>query len=243
MVYFECQKCNESIKKPKVAAHMSCCGSHYVTCIDCSKVFGWNEWDSHNSCISEAQKYQGNLYQAKESSNKGQVKQDAWMDNVIRKIEDPNSGIPQQTKALMERLLGFSNIPRKQKPFANFVKNSVKIWEQKKIDDMWEVIASANAKPAQSAASADASKNVVEQSVTTKPVKWQGWKRAMDDELKAAGGEMPWKKLRDELVVRFQSSGQVNGASKDQLELQALASIPDTYCSKDDPLVRLPKSK
>ena len=38
MVYFECQKCNETVKKPKLARHLQMCGSGYVSCIDCLKV-------------------------------------------------------------------------------------------------------------------------------------------------------------------------------------------------------------
>jgi len=154
MVYFECQKCNETVKKPKLARHLQMCGSGYVSCIDCLKVFAWNEWESHTSCVSEAQKYQGKLYEAKEDNKKGQVKQDAWIDNIQKKIEDPASGISAQTKGLLEKLLGFNNIPRKQKPFGNFVKNSVKIWDEKKIGEMWEVISSANKSGANAAADA-----------------------------------------------------------------------------------------
>ena len=34
--------------------------------------------------------------------------------------------------------IGFDNIPRKQKPFGNFVKNSLKIWDDKKINEIWD---------------------------------------------------------------------------------------------------------
>jgi cell growth-regulating nucleolar protein len=40
-------------------------------------------------CISEAQKYQGHLYQAKEKSNKGEAKQQQWTD-AISSIETGN---------------------------------------------------------------------------------------------------------------------------------------------------------
>merc|ERR1719181_2615491 len=138
MVYFECQKCNETVKKPKLAKHLLMCGSGFVSCIDCNKIFAWDQWEAHTSCISESQKYMGSDYKAKESTNKGQVKQDAFVDNVQKKIEDPNSGIDDSTRSLLQKLLGFSNIPRKQKPFGNFVKNSLKIWDERKIGNMWE---------------------------------------------------------------------------------------------------------
>jgi len=177
MVVFECGKCNESVKKPKLEKHLQMCRAEYVSCIDCNQRFTWDTWAQHTSCISEAQKYQGNLYQAKENSNKGQVKQDAWTDNILKIIEDPDSGISPGTKALVEKLMDFSNIPRKPRPFANFVKNSVKIWDQKKIDDMWAVIAAANVRPAGSAPGAAAK-------AEAKPAKrkWEGWQKALDEE-------------------------------------------------------------
>merc|ERR1712048_1078199 len=136
-----------TVKKPKLAKHLYSCGSHYVSCIDCSKVFAWNEWEAHTSCMSEAQKYEGKLFKEKESTNKGQRKQDAWLQNVQTKIEDPSSTISPQTKLMLEKLLGFDNIPRKQKPFTNFVKNSLKVWDDKKIGEIWDVISAANSAP------------------------------------------------------------------------------------------------
>mmetsp|Transcript_77052 Transcript_77052/g.174267 ORF Transcript_77052/g.174267 Transcript_77052/m.174267 type:complete len:251 (-) Transcript_77052:7-759(-) len=244
MVYFECQKCNETVKKPKLAKHLQSCGSGYVSCIDCHKVFGWGEWELHTSCVSEAQKYQGDLYQPKDNKQKGQQKQDAWTDNVEKKISDPGSGIPPEIKNYLQRLLGFSNIPRKQKPFANFVKNSLKIWDEWKIGQIWEVISSANAPAQQNGAAAatpaakDDAAAAPAGAAKTAPTRWGGWKRALDEELTTAGGEMPWKRLRDAVVEKCCECGQANGTGKEILGFQALAAIPEDYLSKDDELVR-----
>lgn len=239
MVCFECQRCNETVKKPKLARHLETCGSSYVSCIDCSKVFAWNEWEGHTSCVSEAQKYQGSLYQAKESSNKGQVKQDAWVENVQRRIEDPSAAMAQQTRGLLQRLMGFTNIPRKQKPFSNFVKNSLKIWDDKKIEEMWEVVAAANPGPGAKAKPAEPAQADGQSQGKSQP-RWSGWKRALDEELTSQGGELPWKRLRDLLVQRYQATGTANGASEEDLGYQALACIPEGYCSHEDEVVRLP---
>lgn len=252
MVYFECQKCNETIKKPKLAKHLLSCRSEWVSCIDCLKVFRWDEWEKHTSCVSEAQKYQGHMYQAKENNNKGQVKQDAWTSSVQSTIEDPNSKIAPQTKALLEKLLGFDNIPRKQKPFGNFVKNSLKIWDERKITEIWEVIAAASAAtkaaaaapaatPAVAATPASAEGAAKTASAEAENSRWSGWKRELDTELQQAGGELPWKRLRDRLVVRYRESGEPNGVSEDELGSQALACIPDKYLSRKDEVVRLPE--
>ena len=51
------------------------------TCIDCMTVFYGDEYMKHTQCISEAQKYQGNLYDpsADNKIKKGAVKQDDWV--------------------------------------------------------------------------------------------------------------------------------------------------------------------
>lgn len=61
MVSFSCENCNDTVKKPKANQHAQRCKDS-LTCIDCSKTFSNGSWQSHNSCISEAEAYQGALY-------------------------------------------------------------------------------------------------------------------------------------------------------------------------------------
>lgn len=237
MVCFECSKCNETVKKPKLAKHLLSCRASFVSCIDCSKVFAWDEWEKHTTCVSEAQKYQGKLFKEKESSNKGQKKQDMWTENVQSKVGD--ASVPQHVRASLEKLMGFDNVPRKQKPFANFVKNSLKLWDSARINELWDVISAANAKPAAPAAPAAAAAAAA---APAKDLKWAGFKRALDEGLREAGGELPWKKLRDAVVARYVSAGQPTEKSKDGEDLvgcRALAALPETYLSHEDEVVRL----
>jgi len=226
MVYFECSKCNESLKKPKVAKHLQSCRSNSVICIDCGKTFGWDEYETHTQCVSEAQKYQGSLYSAKESENKGAKKQNSWLEIVQQTIADPGSNIPAPVKANLEKLLGFDNIPRKQKPFGNFVKNSLKLWDERAITAIWDVIHAAN----------EAAKKQA-------PPKWAGFKRALDDTLSSADGKtLPWKRLRDAVAELAKAGGasEAKGVSDDDLQRKVLVTIPENYLSKEDNMVRLP---
>ncbi|CCG80834.1 Putative uncharacterized protein [Taphrina deformans PYCC 5710] len=61
MVTFSCDSCNDTVKKPKANQHAQRCRAG-LTCIDCSKTFYSGDWSVHNSCISEAEAYQGALY-------------------------------------------------------------------------------------------------------------------------------------------------------------------------------------
>ncbi|PWO00833.1 hypothetical protein FA09DRAFT_285363, partial [Tilletiopsis washingtonensis] len=58
MVSFNCEACNDAVKKPKLEQHYARCWAPF-TCLDCSVQFGSSaEWKGHTSCISEAQKYE-----------------------------------------------------------------------------------------------------------------------------------------------------------------------------------------
>eukprot|EP00968_Pinguiococcus_pyrenoidosus_P013222 scaffold1197_cov228-Pinguiococcus_pyrenoidosus.AAC.8 len=59
MVFFVCEGCNESLKKAQVDRHAARCRACWaVTCVDCGKTFPDDEYRSHTSCISEAEKYE-----------------------------------------------------------------------------------------------------------------------------------------------------------------------------------------
>ncbi len=74
MVFFVCAACQESIKKPKVEAHLAKCRSCWtLTCVDCSKDFHGEEYASHTSCVSEAQKYEGALYKGPGGKVRGAI--------------------------------------------------------------------------------------------------------------------------------------------------------------------------
>ena len=42
--------------------------------------FRGNEYEKHTQCISEEEKYSGKNYVAKQSANKGEVKQQQWIE-------------------------------------------------------------------------------------------------------------------------------------------------------------------
>lgn len=66
---------------------------------------------------------------------------------------------------------------------------------------------------------------------------WSGWQEALDSELRAAGGAMPWQRLEEALIERHRDFVAGEDESIGQL---ALASIPEAYLSKEDEMVRLP---
>ncbi|KDO26785.1 hypothetical protein SPRG_08075 [Saprolegnia parasitica CBS 223.65] len=122
MVFFVCEGCNETLKKNKVDQHAARCRNCWaVTCVDCSVVFKGNDYAAHTTCISEAEKYQGALFQGEKG--KAATKrnpQERWMD-LITSVTAPEPKVQQA----LQRIQGYDNVPRKKGKFMNFLKNSI----------------------------------------------------------------------------------------------------------------------
>lgn len=166
MVFFVCEACNESLKKNKVESHSYSCRSCWIlTCVDCNKQFTGETYAAHVSCVSEAQRYEGKLYDGR--ANKGEVKQAAWIDGVRARAADPS--VDPKLRPHIERLLAHTNIPRKRAKFENFAKNSLRLHDAKVLGALWNIFegaapqqaaqphAAENANPGGSALAAGAS--------------------------------------------------------------------------------------
>ena len=55
--WFYCDACGDSIKKPKVLAHLNQCYTSSFTCIDCSRQFDPSSVAGHTQCVTEHDKY------------------------------------------------------------------------------------------------------------------------------------------------------------------------------------------
>ncbi|KAG7584388.1 RNA recognition motif domain [Arabidopsis suecica] len=54
MVWFQCEDCGESLKKPRLSRHLRMCTATKFSCIDCGNMFGQDSVYYHNQCITEA---------------------------------------------------------------------------------------------------------------------------------------------------------------------------------------------
>jgi hypothetical protein len=78
------------------------------------------------TCISEAEKYEGALYRPKSKAAKRDP-QAEWTDLIAEAAQKAGSKAQgKQHAELLQRLGGYTNVPRKLKPFINFAKNSLK---------------------------------------------------------------------------------------------------------------------
>lgn len=147
MVFFTCNACGQSIKKNKVEKHyqVECRNCEILSCMDCGKEFAGDEYLSHTSCISEAEKYQGALYsESNKGQPKGEKKQQEWLERIRKSVV--SAGTNPRIANLLERIADYPNIPRKKAKFVNFVKNSLNVRDDRTLDQLWEAFDAA-AKP------------------------------------------------------------------------------------------------
>ena len=57
MVWFQCEDCGETLKKPKLQSHFRVCSASRLSCIDCTLTFTRFTVASHTTCVTEYQKY------------------------------------------------------------------------------------------------------------------------------------------------------------------------------------------
>jgi len=88
MVSFICDLCQDTVKKPQIVKHRGRCRSNKFICIDCNKNFDTKSYSTHNSCISEAEKYQGALYKGKKHNDQQSLKNSNT--SVENKISNEN---------------------------------------------------------------------------------------------------------------------------------------------------------
>merc|ERR550537_1023525 len=167
-------------------------------------------------------------------------------------------------KQYLLRLRDYSNIPRKQKPFTNFVKNSLNLRTTAEVEQLWAIVQKATApqvpKPGATSPKSGSSKAPgkspkvapskspkVSSVGSPKSTPGVGLKRSRqtDDEiiqeeiraaLSTAGGRLKWRKLRDQVVPKLSARG-IQGDPTDLGE-RVVASIPDEYCNEKDAYVR-----
>ncbi|EED18896.1 conserved hypothetical protein [Talaromyces stipitatus ATCC 10500] len=107
MVSFQCEACGDVLTKKKLDPHRGRCHGASFTCIDCMVHFQGNEYRSHTSCMTEAQKYQGALYKEKPQKGNNTNKQN--------KKQTDNSKTPSDTNA------NFANTKKPRHPYVEDV--------------------------------------------------------------------------------------------------------------------------
>lgn len=76
----------------------------------------------HTKCISEAERYGAKDYVPKPNANKGERKQQEWL-NVVNDLLNGTVNLSSEERSFLNVLSKYENIPRKKAKFLNFVRN------------------------------------------------------------------------------------------------------------------------
>lgn len=226
MVVFSCNTCGDSLKKSEVEKHYytKCRNSEVLTCLDCNKDFWGDAYKEHNKCVTEQERYGGKGFKAQVF--KGEVKQQEWINLIASLIS--TGDMPPRVQDILQRMQSFDNIPRKNKPFKNFLKSSLGVHNDNLAEDVWQTIEKFRAKQQQSAkrtredANAPepngAEASTFEEETAAKRAKTddeeaQGkrkfkWKKALKVVLRnSEGQQLSLKKLRKRVFAEYRQQG------------------------------------
>lgn len=152
MVVFTCNTCGESVKKTAVEKHYmtKCRNCEVLSCMDCGKDFHGDAYKEHTSCVSENEKYGGKDYKAPANSNKGEVKQQQWLQRLHQEAKEASKLNP-AVAGLLNRVAEYPNVPRKKAKFENFMSNSLRVSNKSLIGQVWDIFNEAGKKVFESA--------------------------------------------------------------------------------------------
>lgn len=138
MVVFSCDGCGEVLKKNQVDAHAGRCRScASVSCADCAVSFYGDDYRSHTTCITEAERYEKSVYRPNgKGGTKKRNPQEEWMDLIARASTMAPPGMVQQQ---LQSLASMGNVPRKEKQFRNFATNSLNLRGKQATDSLEQV--------------------------------------------------------------------------------------------------------
>lgn len=105
-----------------------------VTCVDCNVRFGLDAYSAHTSCVSEAQKYEKTVYRDRPAKRDPQAE---WV-----AVVSTAAAAGGEYSRLLGSLANFSNVPRKIKPFIAFAKNSLRVFDEKRLTGLFTFIQS-----------------------------------------------------------------------------------------------------
>lgn len=204
MVFFSCDACGESLKKSMVEKHCyRCSGCWVLSCLDCGVGFEGDAYKAHTKCISEAQKYQGALYQPgkdpanKKKNNVGKVTPTARWNAAVAAVA-ANGHSSAAIKTTLQRLEELDNVPRKRKKFDNFVGNSFRHLRKPDLNTIWALLEAefARTKPAATNAPTPAAR---------KKIRWRRLCRTAV--WKAPGKELPMAALKTKVLAMAKEQG------------------------------------
>lgn len=244
MVNFICDACGQTIKKQKVEKHYQteCRRCSVLSCLDCGKDFPGDSYASHTSCISEAEKYQGKLYKGKDKANKGERKQQEWLEQVRNASGDSSNQDPRVRK-LMAKITSYNNVPRKEAKFKKFCENSINIRDEALLEKLWQTFSGArnqNVSKDESNDDQNSSKNVPEENIETTCSGENGISESSESKTVEMKNEEEEEEKEDEISQKSRKESKREKRKRRKMEAELVRQVDGT---EEEILERKNKSK
>jgi len=141
MVFFTCGGCGENFKKPQVEKHLfQCRNAGTLSCMDCNKDFHGDEYKAHTKCITELEKYSEVGFRNAPNHNKGEKKQESWVEIVRATLDGKGPTLNPASRSLLHSLAKHDNVPRKKAKFLNFVDNISRYTDPNTRENVWNLL-------------------------------------------------------------------------------------------------------
>jgi cell growth-regulating nucleolar protein len=87
-----------------------------------------DDYRSHTSCISEAERYEKTVYKGPKKGDTSKRKltpQELWISILTESLDN---NCPPDLTSYIQQIISYENVPRKEKAFRNFASNSLKLY-------------------------------------------------------------------------------------------------------------------
>jgi len=108
--------------------------------MDCNKDFHGDEYKAHTKCITELEKYSEVGFRNAPNHNKGEKKQESWVEIVRATLEGKGPTLNPASRSLLHSLAKHDNVPRKKPKFLNFVGNISRFTDSNTIENVWNLL-------------------------------------------------------------------------------------------------------
>jgi len=139
MVFFVCGGCGSNMKRKQADQHRFRCKNWQFSCLDCQADFEGDSYVQHTKCITESEKYYGQFHVEKNKPDKNEI----WMDKLRHHFAQQKQD--KFVSRLLDRIISYPNVPRKAKPFKNFLSTNMNMRDPKITAQLWEIVEGANA--------------------------------------------------------------------------------------------------
>jgi cell growth-regulating nucleolar protein len=196
--------------------------------MDCNKDFWGEEYKNHTKCVSEQERYGGKV-----TVNKGEKKQEQWIDQIQQAVS--KGALPPKISGIIQRLLSFDNIPRKQAKFKNFLRTSVNVRDEGLAEQVWKALESCTKQENTNNGASDPKPSTEKQEVQDEKEQAKELsKRERKEERKRAHNKKEKKDVRTQEEVKGEEPEKKSKKHKHREQIEDQTDVNTTETNEEE---------